>query len=139
MAKKKLLVFHLDIAPYRVDLWNELNNEFAANFYYFRRNVRNHRFDMRAILDQLNFNPNFFTCGFELYYKGRMVRFGYLKKIIKHRPDIIINLEFSPITIVTLLFSNLFFPHTKVYSICDDSLDISKNCSGLRLLARSFA
>jgi len=136
MQKKKLLVFHAAIAPYRIDLFNELNSAFDANFYFFRKNLLNQKFDIQNINSQLNFNPNFLTSGFDYARNGRMIRFSYLNKIISNKPDIILCWEYNLITILTTIFTKLFFRKTSIYSICDDSIDIAKNSSFPRNLAR---
>ena len=136
MMKPKLLVFHKALAPYRIDLFNGLNEAFEANIYFFRKNLQSQQFDMSRLLKQLNFTPEFLTKGFELHHKGRMIRFGYLHKIIRHHPDIILCLEFSIMTFEIALFAKLFFPKTKVYTICDDSVDVAQNSSTLRKIGR---
>ncbi len=136
--KKKILVFHPAIAPYRIDLFNSLNESFHTNFYFYSRNLQNQKFDQSKILSQLNFKPNYLTSGINLIYKERVIRFGYLNKIILHKPDILICSEYSIITIVSIIFTKLFFRKTKVYTMCDDSLDVSNNTMGFRKIARYF-
>lgn len=134
----KLLVFHKALAPYRIDLFNGLNEAFDADFYFFRKNLQSQQFDLKRLLEQLNFTPKFLTRGFELHHKGRMIRFGYLQKIIRHRPDIILCLEFSIMTFEIALFSKIFFPKTKVYTICDDSISVAQNTSISRKIGRAL-
>ena len=138
MMKPKLLVFHKALAPYRIDLFNGLNEAFDADIYFFRKNLQSQQFDLNRLLEQLNFAPKFLTRGFELHHKGRMIRFGYLQKIIRHRPDIILCLEFSIMTFEIALFSKIFFPKTKVYTICDDSVSVAQNTSILRKIGRAL-
>ncbi len=134
--KKKLIVFHNSLAPYRIDFFNELNSAFEAYFYIFRKNLISQKFDTEKLIDQLDFRPEFMTKGFDLYHKERMVRFGYLKKIVQIKPDVVICLEYNYMTFLTALFSKVFFPKTKVYSICDDSVDVAKNSSLARRIGR---
>lgn len=134
--KKKLLIFHKALAPYRIDLFNELNEAFDADIYFFRKNLRSQKFDMEMIKKQLNFRLKYMTVGFDLTHKRRMIRFGYLLKIIKHKPDILICLEYSLITFISTAFTKLIYPKTKVYSICDDSVDVAKKCSKTRKIGR---
>lgn len=134
--KKKLLVFHPALAPYNIDLFNELNEAFEADIYFFRKNLLSQKFDMTKLLNQLNFKPKFLTLGFELHYKSRMIRFGYLKKIVQFKPDIILVWEYNNIAFLTALFTKIVFPKTKVFSLCDDSVDVAKNSSILRKIGR---
>jgi len=136
--KKKLLVFHKALAPYRIDLFNELSDAFETNIYLFRRNLRSQTFDMSKIEEQLNFKPQFLTAGFDFKHKGRMIRFGYLKKIIEFKPDTIICMEYSLITFITALFTKTIFPKTRVYSLCDDSVDVAQNSTRTRRIGRWF-
>lgn len=136
--KQKLLVFHKALAPYRIDLFNGLNEAFDTNIYFFRKNLQSQQFDMSRLRKHLNFTPKFLTKGFELHHKGRMIRFGYLQKITRYRPDIILCLEFSIMTFEIALFAKLFFPKTKVYTICDDSVDVAQNSSISRKIGRAL-
>lgn len=136
--KKRLLVFHPAVAPYRIDLFNELNDEFDSNFYFFRKGLLSQKFDEKSLESQLNFKPRFLTSGFDFSSRKRMIRFGYLQKIIRHKPNIIICCEFGLITFITTLFTRIFFQKTKVYTICDDSLDIAKNSPIYRRIGRSL-
>ena len=50
MVKKKLLVFQPTIAPYRVDLFNDLSREFDATICFF---IKYHEFKDTAKIDRL--------------------------------------------------------------------------------------
>lgn len=134
--KKKLLVFNKALAPYSIDFFNDLSEAFDANIYLFRSNLRSQQFDMNKLLSQLNFIPHFITCGFEFRGKGRLVRFGYLRKIVQHKPDILLVWEFNWIAFLSTLFTKILFPRTLVYSMCDDSVDVAKTSSLGRRLGR---
>ncbi|MDP4238370.1 MAG: glycosyltransferase family 4 protein [Bacteroidota bacterium] len=134
--KRKLLVFHPALAPYRIDLFNGLNETFDADFYFFRRSLISQKFDVTKLESQLNFTPKFLTTGLNLYHKKGMIRFGYLKKIILHKPDIIICSEFNILTFLTVLFTKAFFTQTEVYTFCDDSVDVAKKSSIARRIGR---
>ena len=133
---KKLLIFHKALAPYRIDLFNGLNEVFEANIYFFRKNLRIQKFDMNQLESQLNFKPKFLTVGFG--YKGRIIRFGYLGKVIQYKPDIILGMEYSIMTFITAVFTKTVFPKIKVFTTCDDSVEIARNCSHTRKMARSL-
>ena len=136
ITKKKLVVFHPSLAPYRIDLFNALNDVFDADIYLFRRQLLSQKFDVAKMEAQLNFKPKFLTTGFELYHKSRMIRFGYLHKIILHKPDIILCSEFNLITFFSAVFAKTIFPKTEIYSLCDDSVDVAKRSSKFRKLGR---
>ena len=123
--KKKLLIFHPALAPYRIDLFNGLNDEFDTNIYFFRKNPISQKFNIKTLNDQLNFIPKYLTSGFDLFYKERMIRFGYLRKIFLHKPDIILCTEYNLGTFLTTLTAKIFYPNSEVYSLCDDSVDVA--------------
>ena len=135
---KRLLVFHPAIAPYRIDLFNVLNERFNAIFYFYKRNVTGQKFDQDALENQLNFRPAFLNFGVSLGYRDRVVRFGILPKILKHQPEVILCSEYSITTFLSIVYKKIFLPKSKVYSLCDDSLKIAEECSGLRSIARKL-
>jgi len=134
--RKKILIFHKALAPYRIDLFNGLNEAFDANVYLFRRKMLSQKFDMAKLESQLTFKPRFIINGVDFRKKGRMIRFGYLNKIAHHKPDIILCWEYNIITFLTAAFTKIFFPKTQVYTICDDSVDVAKQSSGVRRIGR---
>lgn len=137
-VKKKLLVFHPAIAPYRIDLFNVLNERFNAIFYFYKRSVTGQKFDQDALEIQLNFRPAFLNFGISLGYRDRVVRFGILPKILKHKPEVILCSEYSITTFLSIVYKKIFLPKSKVYTLCDDSLKIAEECSGLRNIARKL-
>ncbi|HLP04851.1 MAG TPA: hypothetical protein VK152_05405, partial [Paludibacter sp.] len=117
--KKKLLIFENALAPYRIDLFNGLNKVFDTTVYFFRRNMRYDKFDTKILESQLNFKPRYLTFGIEDPFRDRMYRFGCIAKVLQHRPQIVIGLEFTTMTFFTALFCRLFMPSTRVYTMCD--------------------
>jgi len=136
MMRKKLLIFHPALAPYRIDVFNKLNEEFETNIYFFRKTLITQKLDTDALHNQLNFKPEFLTTGFNISYRSRMIRFGFVKKIFLHKPDIILCSEFNLITFITVLISKVFLPKTNVFTFCDDSVDVAKNSTFDRKIGR---
>ena len=133
---KKLLVFHPAIAPYRIDLFNELNAAFNAKFYFYRRNITTQKFNQKLLLKLLNFVPRYLNFGIHLGSRNRLLHIGIAEKILRIKPEIVLCSEYSITTLTALFYSKIFLPKTKVYTLCDDSLDVAKDCSGIRKLAR---
>jgi glycosyltransferase involved in cell wall biosynthesis len=134
--KQKILIFHPALAPYRIDLFNELNKEFEAKIYFFRKNLLSQQFDTNLIINQLNFTPGFLTKGINFTFKSRMIRFGYINKIRLYKPDIIVCYEFNIMTFLSAVFAKTFYPKTKIYTLCDDSIDVAKKSSIERRVGR---
>ena len=62
--KKKLVIFHPAIAPYRIDFFNSLNKEFNAKFYFEYGDVLEQSFKQDELKCLLDFQPNFLAPGF---------------------------------------------------------------------------
>lgn len=137
--KKKVLVFHPAIAPYRIDLFNSLNKSFEAEFCFFRRNLLSQKFNEDVLLSQLDFEPHYLTKGFDLNSKGQMIRFGVINKLINFKPEIVLCSEFGLLSIYIAIIAKFINKKTKVYSICDDSLDVAVNSGFIRRTARIIA
>jgi len=58
--------------------------------------------------------------------------------IQRFKPDIVFTYEYSQTTWFVYLLKRIFGFQYKIYSVCDDSLDIAKNCTGLRALSRNY-
>jgi glycosyltransferase involved in cell wall biosynthesis len=130
MCKKKLLVFHQSLAPYRVNLWNSLNDNFDFEIHFIDENVQEQKFDQVRLKSLLNFKPNYLAKGFRLGF--RAIRFGFYRIIKQFNPDIVFVYEFSQTAYAICLLKWLFGFSFKIYSVCDDSLDIAVNCKGVR-------
>lgn len=138
MSKKKLLIFHPALAPYRVDQFNSIARMFDLHIVFIFDNVWNHKFDQSKLQKQLTFDYSFLLIGPR--YKGRVWRFGMLGKIRKLKPDVIIGYEYSFTTLYLILLKKLGVIKQKIGSTIDDSLEISHNIqSGMRGWARSFS
>lgn len=123
MVKKKLLVFQPTIAPYRVDLFNKLNEVFDAKIFL---NYIIYTFkDPSKITDLLNFKPIYLKRKDGDKYHAKNSE--YIKQLKANDPDVVITGEFGPNTIITLLYRWLHRKHYKVVSICDDSYDMIIN------------
>ncbi|SMC62859.1 glycosyltransferase family 4 protein [Cellulophaga tyrosinoxydans] len=134
--KKKLLVFHNALAPYRVDFFNALHDKYAANFYFELQNVSDQKFDQDNIKRKCSFTCNYLEKGFGLF--GRTIRFGIINAINRHKPDIIFCNEYSPVTLVVFIYTKLFKPNIKVYTLSDDSIMQSIDRKGIRSILRSI-
>ncbi len=135
--KRKLLVIHPALAPYRIDFLNSLNDYFDAKFYFVNKNLMNQKFDQDELKKQINFNKcNYLTKGFN--YRGRSFRVGFISIIKKEKPDLILSTEFNFISLYLVLASRYFFKKTKIYTITEDNLQMVKDMSKVQLLLRKY-
>jgi hypothetical protein len=63
-VKKKVLVFHPALAPYRVDFFNAIHKNFDASFYFSSPNVKEQYFDQESLQRDCNFSCNYLENGF---------------------------------------------------------------------------
>ncbi len=123
MYKKKLLVFHPTIAPYRIDLFNSLCESFDTRICLFYRNLKSQQFNYSKIESHFNFVPVYLKdSSFKLF--GRTIYRGIWRQIKAFGPDIVIVCEFSMCSICVLAYKKLFRRQFKVITICDDSYDM---------------
>lgn len=132
--KKKLLIFHPALAPYLIDQFNALNKLVDLEVVFIFDNVWNHKFDQNKLLSQVEFKVSFMLTG--IRYKGRVFRFGMLKKIRNVNPDVVLGYEYSFTTQYLILLSRLGIIKQKIGSTIDDSIDI---CNNVQSKARYFA
>jgi glycosyltransferase involved in cell wall biosynthesis len=134
--RKKLLVFHPALAPYRIDFFNALNEAFDLKLFLCYKNVPNQKFNQENLLRSLNFTPYYLHNGFD--YNNRPFRFGISKIIKDYKPDIIICSEYSQITVAVFVLHKLLRLKFRLYTISDDSIDNSKNRRGIRAWLRNI-
>jgi len=136
--KKKLLIIHPALAPYRIDQFNAISRLFNLEVVFIFGNVWNHKFDQSKLLSQLIFKVSFLLKGPR--HKGRVFRFGMLRTIRKVNPDVVLGYEFSFSTQYLILLKRLGLLHQKIGTTIDDSIDICNNVqSKTRLFARKNA
>ncbi len=125
MSKKKLLIFHPTIAPYRIDLFNSLSKSFDVKVCLSYRNLRSQTFDYDSVEKQFLFKPHYLKKRFEIH--NRVICKGYWKEIKDFQPDIILCSEFGLDCISALSFKRIYKKKYKVVSLCDDSFDMVNN------------
>lgn len=120
--KKRLLVFHRTIAPYRIDFFNDLYKSFDARICLSYRNLMSQKFDYDKILEKLCFRPIYLNiiCRF----RNRVFNSGYWEQLDDFKPDIVFVSEFGVDCIVALIHRFVTRQKYKIVSICDDSHDM---------------
>lgn len=117
--KKRLLIIHPTIAPYRIDFFNSLNASFETKICLQFWNLKDQTFDYQNIYDQFEFKP--------IYLSDSSI-FSQCKEICKQindfKPDIVLTCEFGPITITALLQRMFRKQKFKLVVMTDDSFDM---------------
>ncbi|WP_455639389.1 glycosyltransferase [Parabacteroides sp.] len=131
--KKRLLVFHRAIAPYRIDFFNSVNEVFDAKFYFEFKNALEQAFDQNQLNKRLSFIPHYLKPGFAGIKNFRLDIFGILKR---ENPDIVFVSEYNILGLLVLLYKLLTFRHFKIIVICDDSWQIAQSAKWPKRLTR---
>ena len=120
--KKRLLIFHPTIAPYRIDFFNDLYSAFDTLVCLQYWNLRDQTFDYNKIYAQFAFKPHYLK---EIIKIGpRSLWGGFWKHLDEFDPDIVLVSEFNVTALMVL--AHRFFKRKKykVVSICDDSYNM---------------
>ena len=133
MKKNKLIVIHPAIAPYRIDFFNSINVDFDASFYFEFEDALEQSFNQHYIKSLITFTPQFLKPGFKGIKNLRLDVFKILKK---EKPEIVFCSEYNILSFIILLCKYLFNWKMKIYTICDDSLEIAEQCKGIRKIMR---
>lgn len=133
---KKVLIFHPTIAPYRIDFFNDLYRAFDTEIYLYYENLKSQTLDYEQIKKKFAFTPHYmkewFSIGERTVYKG------HIKEILRKQPDIVIVGEYSIgawCAVIARIFSKKKY---KIVTICDDSVKIAEECSGMRRKSRDL-
>ncbi|MDH5413255.1 MAG: hypothetical protein OEW87_03895, partial [Flavobacteriaceae bacterium] len=136
MKKKKVLIFHNALTPYRIDFFNSISKRFNTTIYFNFRNDPVQQFDQKELLSKCSFKFHYLITGFEFF--GRSFRFGISQILKREGPDIVICSEYGAITAITYLYKKLNNKQYKVFTLSDDSIDTSLKRKGCRKLLRDF-
>lgn len=119
--KKKILIFHPIIAPYRIDLFNAVFEHYDARFILYWRNLRDQTFDYAKLEEQMSFKPVY-------YIKEEMGTWRWFKtlwsEISSYKPDCVLVSEYGVLTIMTIIHRMITFGKYKIVCMTDDSYNI---------------
>ncbi len=133
--KKKVVLFHPAIAPYRVDFFNSLNDAFDMEFYFEFHNVLEQSFNQQALIDRLHFTPHYLRKGL---FGIKNLRWQIFSILMQSKPDLVICSEYNLSTILILLYKWFFQHSLEVISICDDSCGITKTEGQIKKWSRNL-
>lgn len=130
---KKCLVFHPALAPYRVDFFNLLAEKVDLEVVFLLNNLESQKFDQDALRARCRFKCCYLTRGFSLC--GRFVRFGLHRILRETKPDVVVGIEFAPLTAELCLLRP--FARWQLWTMCDDNEIMVANCKGIRRMMRA--
>lgn len=134
--KRKLLIFHPALAPYRVDFFNALGVEYDCLVCFMTRNNANQNFDQESLLRNATFKYTYLDQHIVLF--RRNINRGYWAKIHSFDPDIIICSEYGISLIATLAYRLFHRKQFRLYTSCDDSLAMLQQHNKLHTIIRDL-
>ena len=136
--KRKLMVFHQYLAPYRIDFFNALARIGEMEAFFEYENSPDHHYNRREMEARCAFRPQYLN---HVRVAGRRVPSGLARILRQGRPDLVIVPEFSILALEVCLLRAVCRWKFKIVSICDDSMDMIRGneLSRMHALARKAA
>ena len=128
VPRPRVLIFQPALAPYRLHIYNEIAKHCELKVIFLRENLLNQKFDQSKLRAELKIDYEYLTTGFTI--GTRSFRFGINKKIDIFSPDVVITVEFSPVTIAVSLsklirgnrYSHVIWTDDNLESVALDNL-----------------
>lgn len=133
---KKILLFHGNHTPYRLDFYNRLNKNFKLKAYFFNKIDPTQKFDTQTLEENSDFSFDYTSLGFT--FSDRVFRFGIFNLFLKEKPNILITHEFSSFSLKALVLKLLKGNRIKWYITTDDSIGSLTGLPLYRNLARKI-
>lgn len=130
--KKKLLVFHRAIAPYRIDFFNALAEAFDMTIYFEFDRAIEQSFRMDILQKRFRFTYNILPAG-SLGVKN--LRLSALKILRHEKPDIVLCSELNILSLILCLGKRLV-GNPPLVSVCDDNETMARQTLSDRRLKR---
>ena len=136
--KRKLMVFHQYLAPYRIDFFNALARIGEMEAFFEYENSPDHHYNRREMEARCAFRPQYLN---HVRVAGRRVPSGLARILRQGRPGLVIVPEFSILALEVCLLRAVCRWKFKIVSICDDSMDMIRGneLSRMHALARKAA
>jgi len=131
----RVLVFHPALAPYRVDLFNELSRHLDLKVVFLNENLVSQKFDQKRLRRLLEFEYGHLSSGANIF--KRQVRWGIARAISEFKPNVVLTPEYSPTTLLARVIKSL--------GVCgrwglvvwtDNNVDMCRDASVPKIIAR---
>lgn len=131
MSKRKLLIFHPALAPYRVDFFNALGRLYCCKIFFLTHNNANQSFNQEALLANVSFEYEYLDKHWVVL--KRNINLGYWNAIKAFNPDIVLCCEYGLSLLSTFVYKKLH-PRTtfSIFTSSDDSLKMITELHGIR-------
>ena len=91
--KRKVLIFHPYLAPYRIDFFNMVDKYFSLNVVFQYKNDPSQDFNLKILKEEVEFNYDYLLKGFKVFTQN--IRYGTWEFINRTKPEIIVTHEFE--------------------------------------------
>ena len=137
MQKKKLLILYSFLAPYRIDTYTALADEFETSVLLTgsEKDRATLAYDLEAVNRRARFNYFYHSKGFMLFDR-HLISSIYYKTIKKFKPDIVLASELGINTIIMIMMRPFY--RYKLYTTVDDSPNMAKEYGMFRRILRNF-
>ena len=132
--KTKALLFLPYLAPYRVDVLNELGNYFNITAIFQFDNAPEHNFDQMQLRSKLTINYEIFDRGFNI--GTRQIRIGVYKLLRKYKPNVVFSNEYGTTSLILSLYSKLRIFKFIHFATTSDNVEMAINVRWYRKIAR---
>ena len=120
--KKRLVIFHPAIAPYRIDFFNSLYDAFETCFYFEHRSPLEQSFNLEELNKRIHFPYSYLSPGL---WKIKNLRIDVIKILRREKPDIVFVSEYTILGLLVLLYKFFFNWSLRIIITCDDNLDMA--------------
>ena len=136
MQKKKVLIFHPYLAPYRIDLYNSLSKIFDINVLLTGgdKELATLGYDLQTVNQQAKFSYRYYSKG--LIIGRHLISSIYYKVIKNFKPDIVLAHELGINTLVAIFLKSAY--RYRLFVTIDDSPNMATSYQWLRKLLRTF-
>ncbi|SJZ73450.1 glycosyltransferase family 4 protein [Porphyromonas crevioricanis] len=119
--KPRLLIIHRALAPYRIELFNELYNRFDAHIYFEYPSPFEQQFNDAELQKRIHFSYRILSCPRHAPANFRSQLFSLIKDL---RPQLILCSEINLITAILFVCKSLY-TKAPLISLVDDNLTLS--------------
>ncbi|MEJ7828429.1 MAG: glycosyltransferase [Segetibacter sp.] len=118
-VRKRMLIIHPALAPYRIDFFNHLHEYFNVKLLLINDNISDNPFNQFELRNNLKFEKKLIENVFKI--GNRTVPYNFISEIRDYNPEIIICSEFSLVNNLVLLYRILLNKHFKIFTLTDDN------------------
>ena len=135
-TKKKCLVFYTYLPPWRIDIFNAMEDMFDLTIVFLHVDADGFKYNTETLLNRLHSRIIIWNKGF--LFKSILVRFGMGYLILKNKPEVVYSHEYSPTSILLSFYRKLGLFNFRLVITTSDNETIIGSHSKIKRLFRKF-